>query len=294
MKHRFYGVFMSIHLCFGISYTAISQGSARYQDCSTAFPVCELKTYYFDDMTGVGDELEAKVQPNCFQGQFFETNSKWLKWKVKESGIITFVINPFKENDDFDFVLFRRTYDRCSNLEEVRCMATGRNLESSDAGRCLGKTGLSVSSLDDFESTGCKFSSDNFLKMLKAEEGEEFLLLINNFESSMGFSISMEGDAILYPYDKECLDIAQPLYITGIFPNPAFNTINIEFRSNSQDNVVFEILDITGKKYFILDVKPNLGVNLQTLNISNLPEASYLVKVRQGGFITTKQFQKIN
>ncbi len=48
----------------------------------------------------------------------------------------------------------------------------GKNARSSSM--CQGVTGLSYQSLDEFEKSGCKYNSDNFLKYLSAEADEEY------------------------------------------------------------------------------------------------------------------------
>jgi 5-hydroxyisourate hydrolase-like protein (transthyretin family) len=148
--------------------------SKNHQDCSTSFDICALKTYHFADISGYGTTKEKSTNEQCFTSGFEETNAHWISWDVEKGGTITFVINPNNEKDDVDFILYKKDNNGCTSMREVRCMATGNNIgENPDGQRnCQGPTGLTINAIDEFESSGCKLSSDNFLKMIKVEQGE--------------------------------------------------------------------------------------------------------------------------
>lgn len=298
MKHGLIGSAMP--LLFGyfivLSTSLVSQTSIPFQDCKNAFPICELKTYHFGQMQGGGTVSESPTKSACFDQNFKETNSFWLKWKADNAGTLTFVINPNQDEDDFDFILFKRSKNDCNALEEVRCMAAGESIGDEDAQlneRCKGRTGLSFSSVDEFESQGCKFSSDNFLKMLHVEKGEEYVLLVNNYVSQQGYSITFEGNTAFQKYnDCEILSINEPLMIVNLYPNPAINSVNIEFLAQKDENMEVDIMDITGKNYHHFDILPEIGKNKNTFLLTEMAQGSYLLRIRQGKFTTVRQFIK--
>lgn len=281
-------------LFFGNAYS--QHKALQYQDCTNAFPICEMKTYHFGQMKGMGEIDEAPKKSICFDQNFTETNSFWLKWKANKSGTLTFVINPNQESDDFDFILFKRDNIDCSSLVEVRCMAAGQNIGDEDDEvnlRCKGRTGLSFTSIDEFENQGCKYSSDNFLKMLHVENDEEYVLLINNYDSQEGFSVTFEGDMAFKPYEEcELFTISEPLMIVNLYPNPAINSVNIEYLAQKDEIMEVDLLDITGKNFHHFDIKPEIGKNKNTFLLNDMAKGSYLLRIKQGKFTTVRQFIK--
>lgn len=299
MKQSFYGQFMSIIflMLVGTLPSIFAQKSANFQDCIEAFPICQMKTYHFGNMKGVGNISDQPKESKCFGSAFQETNSFWVKWKAETAGVLTFVINPNQTDDDFDFILYKREAADCNLLSEVRCMAAGNNIgdEEDEAlnMRCKGRTGLSFSSVDEFESKGCKYASDNFLKMLHMEKDEEYLLLINNYDNGDGFSITFEGETDFRAYDEcDILDISEPLMIVNLYPNPAVNSVNIEYLAQKPDLVVMDLLDITGKSYHHFEITPDLGKNKNTFLLNDMTKGSYLLRIKQGKFTTVRQFIK--
>jgi len=274
---------------------AFSLKSQQYQDCQTPFPVCSLKTYHIGEMSGFGHTKDKMESLRC-SSQMQETNSFWFEWKVTDSGILTFVVNPENVEDDIDFVLFRKSGTDCTSLQELRCMASGRTYgrdDEQDNDACRGNTGLSIRSVDDFEKAGCKFNDDNYLKFLQAEAGEEYLLMVNNYDSSQGFSITFEGDCTLEStVDCDRISISEPVQIVDVFPNPAKDLLNIKFVSDNEKDATIYIYDVAGKLVQKMDYEVSLGLNKSTLVIHQLEPSSYILTLVQGEFITNKQFIK--
>lgn len=266
----------------------------HYQDCEQAFPVCNKQTYHFKSMEGIGSKVDALGNLRC-SSELHETNALWLTWDVAQSGILTFFIDPARSSDDIDFVLFRSSSD-CSKLEEVRCMASGTNVgqpEVRSAG-CKGQTGLSYQSIDDFEHTGCKYDSDNFLKFLSAEQGEKYFLLVNNYDSSEGFSITFDGDtAFKTTGDCELFNVEQPIEIASIVPNPASKNITVNFLSLSEKEIATEIFSISGKRLYKGNMKTEKGMNKHTIDVENYAPGTYLIRLTQDKYSTIRQFSKI-
>ncbi len=267
--------------------------SQNYKDCITSFPVCEMRTFYFDEMASSGNPDNLSVMP-CSKG-FKETNSIWLKFKIAESGTLTFAISPKSEDDDLDFILLKKNSSSCENSEVIRCMAAGVNIgQITRSSNCTGQTGLNLYSMDEFEKSGCKFNSDNFLKFLDAKGQEEYVLMINNYDSRDGFSITFDGSAVLSPF-YECDEnaLSEPITIESLYPNPATNSITLSYTSSINTSIDIAITDITGKLFERYNVNADLGINKNSFSINKLPAGTYLMKLSQNGFTTIKQFIKI-
>ncbi|MEM9547436.1 MAG: hypothetical protein AAGA77_15765 [Bacteroidota bacterium] len=173
--------------------------SQSFQDCSDPFPICDLRTFYFDHMHGVGDYQDHLPDIRCIsKHQFKETNSKWLYFEVQKSGILTFIIESLNDEDPLDVVLFEMKED-CANLEEVSCVASAQDLifkrnEYSDYADSIG---ITYNLLDEFKRGGCTNCGNNHFKFLTVEEEEKYILLVNNNHSGNGFTITFDGDCKL-------------------------------------------------------------------------------------------------
>ncbi len=266
----------------------------NYQDCSNPYPICDLKSYHFDGMSGQGDFQDELPELRCISNQKFkETNSKWLSFAVDDSGTLVFNIEAMQEGDDIDFILFKKDSD-CADLEEVRCMTSGKDMinKRNTSTNCMGNTGLSYNSLDDFEKSGCKYSDDNFLKFLSVSQGENYVLLVNNYDSESGFSVSFNGDCKLREADN-CILKDLNLNIVNLFPNPTSKSLVTEINSISE-SFTLQILDTTGK--IIKEEKGRCELGLQSLNVdvSHLPSGMYILRVSQGELSASKTFVKEN
>lgn len=288
LRHTTYAVFQFL-IIFVISCTYAH--AQVYQDCEDPFPICEFQTYHFPSMEGFGLQEESFDRLKC-STTFNESNSIWLEFAVSESGVLTFAINPVVTDDDLDFVLFKKSKD-CSDLAELRCMASGNNYGGSTAkdSPCQGRTGLSVDALDEFEESGCKYNDDNFLKYLSVTPNERYMLLINNYESNEGFSISFDGNCTLKDI-AGCwaTDLAENVLVTDLYPNPSADYITLEYITTQDSDIKFEILDISGRSLQSLFSSPLQGFNRQTFELSDFPSGTYLIRVTQDGFSTVKQF----
>ncbi|MEM9548013.1 MAG: T9SS type A sorting domain-containing protein [Bacteroidota bacterium] len=272
----------------------LSAFAQNFQDCQNAFSICEKNTYHFDKLEGHGNRLESFSSTRCFQGLLAsETNSQWLTWKVEKSGLLTFVINPFYSQDDFDFILFLKDGD-CGTLKEVRCMASGNTIGDAHGNYdCLGKTGLNLSSVDDFEKTGCKYNDDNFLKFLTANEGEEYLLLINNYNSHGGFSVSIEGTAELSQLSKcQKNTLEEHIIITQMFPNPTSEEIQVQFVSKNEGLYNLQVLNVKGELVSEISNEAIIGLNTINVDVCDLVSNTYVIQVQLNGFSSAKRFVK--
>lgn len=261
-----------------------------HQDCQSAFPICTKGTYHFDDMKGYGKLSENFDDVACLDANFKETNAMWLKWQAQEEGVVTFVIDPINAVDDIDFLLFKKEGDDCTDLETIRCMASGKEIGASreNSLKCTGSTGLNIQSTDEFEKQGCKFNDDNFLKYLRVEEGEIYYLLVNNSFSAKGFSISIESTSRLVD-DINCLTntLEEPVVFQSIYPNPASDYMNVEFTSKNRTHTVLELVDYNGKVLITDVIEPVVGINKTRMEVGHLTDGYYMVRIKQAEFTST-------
>jgi hypothetical protein len=75
----------------------------------------------------------------------------------------------------------------------------------------------------------------------------------------------------------------------NVYPVPASNYVNVEFRSNLYGKFNFELRDITGRmvKYFAKDIIT--GNNIVTIDISDLSKGLYLLEISNDNFKVTKK-----
>jgi hypothetical protein len=73
-------------------------------------------------------------------------------------------------------------------------------------------------------------------------------------------------------------DKATQVNITGVYPNPTRNTLNVSIASPSAERVSLVITDISGKVLMQQNVVLNSGDNVQTLDVSKLSQGTYLIK----------------
>lgn len=278
-------------LCFALVGSSIL--ISQHQDCYNPLVICDMGSYRIPSIEGNGNSIDQITDLSCSSSQMRETNSYWFSWTVKSQGTMTFVIDPENLEDDFDFILFEKN-GNCNALKEIRCMASGEEIGAElNNIPCKGSTGLSIASIDEFEKSGCKYEDDNYLKMLSADSGQEYILFVNNYDSAQGFTISFEGTPSLKATD-ECKHekYATNLNVLNIYPNPAKNRINIDFEVPSDDKVEFELLDLSGKLIYKTSTVPSEGLNKHGIDITQFPSASYLLKIVQGENSTIKQFIK--
>lgn len=266
----------------------------EFQDCFNPKQICSKGTYHINSMNGIGKIDESKSNITC-HNQLTETNSIWISWKTIKSGILTFTIDPLSKNDDIDFILYKKN-GSCDDLTEVRCMASGRTYGDSSRklNNCSGKTGLSLQSIDQFETSGCKYNDDNYLKFLNVNEEEEFILFINNYTSGNGLSFTIEGDFEL-EINETCNDSVEEEVFTikEIYPNPADNSIFINYIVNNELPVTYNIITIGGELISSNKMESSsMGEHHQEIVVKNLPPGTYLIQLSQENYTSVKRFIK--
>ena len=64
----------------------------------------------------------------------------------------------------------------------------------------------------------------------------------------------------------------------NIFPNPAQDKLTVNYNLNKNEEIVFEIIDLLGKKIKSLLVSNSLSENIIDLDISKIPSGNYILQ----------------
>jgi hypothetical protein len=81
----------------------------------------------------------------------------------------------------------------------------------------------------------------------------------------------------------------------NVFPNPAINTVNVDFVVKQDDNVRLEIMNILGSTMISKEIY-NLTRNAahrESVNVSDLPEGIYIMSISSSESAVTRKIQVI-
>ena len=233
-------LFCLLFFAFNFANFSIGQ-NLDHTDCSKAFEVCELRDYHIESFLPNSNIEVLNIQDQSI----VETNSVWFNLLVNESGLLSFTIIPDFQEDDLDFILYEIDDNDCSSKEPIRIMTSGPSLSKKRARLCLGQTGLIESSYDIQESKGCNFDDDNFLSSAQLNSDNRYVLFVNNFNSTQGFSILFEGDKYLKLKNlcnREEIDSRIELY-----PNPVHQTLQLHSSNYQIDAKSIQIINVLGE-----------------------------------------------
>lgn len=184
---------------FQLCITEFNPVPVPESDCPDAVTLCD-KSPFFVEFLGNQGNIPNEITSSCLSG---ESSSAWYQWTCDQAGTLEFTltpndfVDPSIESDDLDFVVYRMSaLDDCSDLQELRCMASGENLGQpfSSWSQCSGPTGLLEGDGDVSEAPGCQPGNNNFVEAINMVPGESYMLVINNFSvSGLGYSIEFGG-----------------------------------------------------------------------------------------------------
>jgi hypothetical protein len=164
---------------------------------TSIFTVSNKLPYHFRDESDAvldKDSLKSNPPTNIKQASW---DAVWLKFTVKRSGTLSFIVIPDYAEDDIDFTLYqeRKKHKFLGKYKAVRDMQAGDqpNVLNSP---CMGPTGLRAGEYDIEANGGCADQGDNnWLRPLHVQAGEQFFLLVNNTTAfGHGFVIRFSGD----------------------------------------------------------------------------------------------------
>jgi len=78
-----------------------------------------------------------------------------------------------------------------------------------------------------------------------------------------------------------------------VYPNPTPEEMNVSFEADAIENVQLQILDLQGKLYIQQVLKCQIGTNLHTVSVSELPKGLYICRLLNSKAIATTKFIKL-
>ncbi len=210
--------FVLLILCIS-NVCSIGQSS----DCNTAVSVCNPVYTENDSPSGTGNVFES-APGTCQTGGEF--NSAWYVFTAQQAGVISFILQPNNNNDDYDWSLFNITENGCGGINngtspEVSCNSWGTT------GAAQGPTGISNAEGGSGTSNGPgDTNGPPFNQNLNAQAGDVFALVVMNYSATLnGYELDF-GSSSSNIYDDEAPQI------TSITQNCEADQLTITFSEN--------------------------------------------------------------
>ncbi len=216
----------------------INQSFSQHSDCKTALVYDSKRQGAITIPEGYGEEKEIFGHPIYNEHYFTEEhNTLWIYLYFRDSTEFEFELNPKKENDDFDFMLYK--IDRpnfCNYIKNNQPLPIRSNLarKNSISGSI---TGMRSNYSNSYAKAG---DQPFFSSTLKVNKGDEFYLLIDSpYGADGNFKLYSECtfiDTNVLPKNSilqnEKIKTAQSLvtekkqpYITVMFTDDSLNQI---------------------------------------------------------------------
>lgn len=170
-------------------------------DCDGAVKLCDKTVVSVAGLSGGGKTNKEIETTSCFKNPNnasdipLESNSSWFKWTCAKAGTLTFDIAPIDPTNDLDFILYElsgTSTNACGTRTILRCTA-------SSCEPVNGTVGIRTTSVDLNEPMNCdppNTDSDGYLKYVDMTAGKTYVLMVNNFSSASGFTITFGGSGI--------------------------------------------------------------------------------------------------
>jgi len=108
--------------------------------------------------------------------------------------------------------------------------------------------------------------------------------VINAEERKSHYLISFRKQKTVQP-DKSSINP-----ILNLYPNPAQNSITVEYLTTENENTTLELFDITGKQVLTFHKQYSKGIHQSRINTRNLKNGIYLLRFTTGGQTGVKHF----
>lgn len=147
------------------------QVKSQNADCDNLLELTDT-IYVAKNVTGFGNKKE--FSGNDLENKLGfeeEANSIWYLIKMSANGKFTFEIIAQNKEDDWDFLLYEYKSMFCKRIDSNKIKPIRSNLSRSAV------TGLSLTSTQEYSAAGL---NDNFSKFVNVQEGDEFVLVVNN------------------------------------------------------------------------------------------------------------------
>jgi PKD repeat protein len=133
--------------------------------------------------------------------------------------------------------------------------------------------------------TNAYFTSNFRMKFkFEGEGGNNFYL------DDINLYAGAPSDVVVTASGSGLEEVSNGIDFIELFPNPADDEVNLKFTAASQKDVVFEIVDLTGKSIQKHLIKAAQGNNLVMFDTKSMAAGSYFVKFKTEGRIQTLQF----
>jgi outer membrane protein OmpA-like peptidoglycan-associated protein len=152
-------------------------------DCSNPIVLNDTVFGPTNAPSGFGKDLEFVAplyDPYSFE---VEHNTVWYKFTIPCNCTLSFDILPQNINDDYDFLLFRKSgkEENFCNKIKSRALKPIRSCISANDKSIGSKTGLSVDAIDEFIKAGY---GKSYSKALKVKKGEIYYLVLDNVQEN--------------------------------------------------------------------------------------------------------------
>lgn len=233
-------------------------------DCTTLTALCSSAATP-GNATGPGLVSDGCIFGQCPAGG--ENFSNWYAFQVQTSGTLNILIDPVVNSDDYDFTIYGPN-PSCSNL--------GTPFRCSDAGT-TGNTGTNAASGDLSESV----TGNGFVAQMNVTAGETYFLVVDEWTpTGAGYTLNFSGTASL---DCTVLPVELTVFTADYIPEQGVVDL-FWSTATERDNDFWEversvdginwttINEVKGAgttnyetQYYVMDEKPNVGINYYRL-----------------------------
>lgn len=238
----------------------LTLNAQQNKDCVRSLQIMATGQHHLEIQKGYGTTSELLVEDSAFK----ETNSIWIKLNIENLEPLEFTIIPDKKTDDLDFILYKG-HD-CTDMKPIRVMTSGEDFITNND-NCLGSIGLSSESYDQLEDIGCSMTNDNFLNSVPVSNIETYFLLVNNYDSTEGFSI-------IFPKTEGNSELAN---IT-VYPNPTSDRLSFSIIDDyaTEDIYNIQVIDNLGR---LIQTHHKISIKEDELNVAELPPGPYYLRL---------------
>lgn len=295
---------MQQNILLALSFLLYTSLQGQHTDCANARLLCDQSPVIIDKLPHI-DEKPESILLKQVNVELTETNSIWFKWKMANSGNLSFSLTPKDKTDDLDFVLYRlNSNGTCATLETMRFMTAGPKLGEAGAftDNCQGITGLRDETSLLLDDTGCLEEQYYFLNTIETLSDEWYLLLVNNFHSSGGFRLDFGGTTDFRPINDQCIPLITGqvdkmakdiILFSDVQPNPASNRACITVTSPSSHDGRMSITDVNGREINATHFETISGRTDIDIPLEKIPAGTFFVRLQIGSQLHVASFVKI-
>ncbi len=211
-------------------------------DAGNAIVVCgNINMELNSNGTGLDDfQNSGNIAPSC---GFTESQSLWVRVVIDQGGTLGFTITSNNGFDDYDFAVYGPNVTPTTLGSSIRCSSTNPQSAGTPA-----ITGMNATETDTSEGPGP--AGNGFVRWLDVLPGEEYYILIDNFNQQDGATLEWTG--------------------TATFPgSPNFNIptgTSIDIENCDTDGTIDDqtVFDLTTNEALILGNQANINITYHT------------------------------